>query len=183
MCSCCLMSISSAGNKICGKIQCRAVSTFLGHLAPLFYYLCSHTILAQLFLIFFGSFLFNVMALPMFWASQCFPVFMFLYKRLYYVGAQNGIIVESWYTLALLDAFATESAPEKFQRISLCSENQKENTLSLNLFLFVITMPRPFVKRENVAPKKFWTVLFHFHATVEVLFQVAVAHRIVTLRL
>jgi hypothetical protein len=41
---------------------------------------------------------------------------MFLYKRLNYVGAQYGIIVESWYTLALLDAFlATESGPENFR--------------------------------------------------------------------
>jgi len=129
MCSCRLMLISSAGNKICGKIQCRAVSTFLGHLAPLFYYLCSHTILAQLFLIFFGSFLFNVMALPMFWASQCFPVFMFLYKRLYYVGAQNGIIVESWYTLALLDAFCNRKCSSKISEdLSLFWKSEGEYT-------------------------------------------------------
>jgi len=47
---------------------------------------------------------------------------MLLYKRLYHAGAQDGIIVESLYTLAFLDAFCNRMCYGKFLWKSLCSE-------------------------------------------------------------
>jgi hypothetical protein len=72
-CTCCLMLVSWFGNKIRGNIQCRAVGTFLAHLAPLLLPLVPPQYLHNCFYFFPHSVLFidYVMSLPFFFWRSC----------------------------------------------------------------------------------------------------------------
>ena len=110
--------LSSVGNKICGKIQCRAVGTFASLLAPfLLPPVPPNTgkALRTLFFFFPSKILCGV-------SLSIFSGIHVLYKRLYHAGAQDGIIVESLYTLAFLDAFCNRMCYEIFVWKSVCSE-------------------------------------------------------------
>ena len=81
--------LSSVGNKICGKIQCRAVGTFASLLAPLLLPPVppnTGKALRTLFFFFPSKILCGV-------SLSIFSGIHVLYKRFYHVGAQDGIIV------------------------------------------------------------------------------------------
>lgn len=122
-CTCCLMLVSWFGNKIRGNIQCRAVGTFLAHLAPLLLPLVPPQYLHNCFYFFPHSVLFidYVMSLPFFSG-----VHVLIQKAQLCWGT---IWHHCWIMVhfGLVRCFSRNRKwPRKFQRKSLCSEKKIE---------------------------------------------------------
>ena len=90
----------------------------LASLLHFFYHLCP-PILAKLFELCFSFFPSKILCGV---SLSIFSGIHVLYKRLYHAGAQDGIIVESLYTLAFLDAFCNRMCYGKVLWKSLSSE-------------------------------------------------------------